>query len=125
MSAFARWILAHKFSVIGVWLLVTIVGLASASSATNALSGEFAVPGREGYDTNLRILRTHGVDTGFAPFLPVVTLPSGVTVHSSGVKAQLAQAFARISARTPGARVVSYASTGNRAFVSRDGRTTF
>jgi RND superfamily putative drug exporter len=125
MSAFARWILAYKLPVIGVWLIVTIVGLASASSATNALSGEFAVPGREGYDTNLRILRTYGVDTGFAPFLPVVTLPPGVTVHSPGVKAQLAQAFARISAKTPGARVVSYASTGNRAFVSRDGRTIF
>lgn len=82
-------------------------------------------PGKEGYQANLSILRAYGTDPTNPPFVPVVTLPAGTTVHSAGVKAQLAGVFARIAALTPGSRIVSYASTGNPAFVSHDGRTTF
>ena len=125
MTSLTRWVLSHKLIVVGFWLIVTVVGAASASSATNALSQKFSLPGKEGYEANLTILRTYGQDPTNPPFVPVVTLPPGTTVHSPGVKAQLAAVFARIAARTPGARVVSYASTANPAFVSRDGRTTF
>jgi len=125
MPALTRWILAHKRIVVIFWLILTVVGFGSASSATNALSQKFSLPGKEGYEANLRILRTYGTDPTNPPFVPVVTLPAGITVHSPGVKAQLAQAFARIAARTPGSRIVSYVSTDNSAFVSADGRTTF
>ena len=125
MTTLTRWVLSHKLIVVGFWLILTLVGFASASSATNALSQKFSLPGKEAYTTNLAILHTYGTDPTNPPFVPVVTLPAGTTVQSPGVKAQLAAAFARIAARTPGSRVVSYASTGNPAFVSHDGRTTF
>ena len=125
MFTLTRWVLSHKLIVVGTWLILAVVGFASASSASNALSRAFSIPGREGYEANLSIVRTYGTNPTFPPFVPVVTLPPGTTVHSPGVKAQLAHAFGLITARVPGARVVSYASTGNPAFVSRDGRTTF
>ena len=125
MTALTRWTLSHKLIVVGFWLIATVVGFASASSATNALSQKFSLPGKESYQANLSILRTYGTDPTNPPFVPVVTLPAGTTVHSPGIQAQLAGVFGRVAARTPGARVVSYASTGNPAFVSRDGRTTF
>jgi putative drug exporter of the RND superfamily len=125
MIALTRWVLSHKLIVIGFWLILTIVGFASASSATNALSVKFSLPGQEGYEANQAILHTYGQTPDNPPFVPVVTLPASTTVHSPGVDAQLKAAFARIAQRVPGARIASYASTGNSAFVSRDGHTTF
>ena len=90
MTALTRWILSHKLIVVGFWVIATIVGFASASSATNALSQKFSLPGKEGYEANLSILRTYGTDPTNPPFVPVVTLPAGTTVGSPGVKAQLA-----------------------------------
>ena len=60
-----------------------------------------------------------------APIVPVVTLPKGKTVDSPGVTRQLDAALAKVEAALPEARTASYASTGDRAFVSDDGRTTF
>jgi MMPL family protein len=64
-----------------------------------------------------------GGDTN--PLLPVVTLPTGVAIDSPRAKADLARLDGRLGRALPGARIASYASTGNRAFVSKDGRTTF
>jgi putative drug exporter of the RND superfamily len=55
----------------------------------------------------------------------VVTLPAGKTVSSPGVRGTPEEIDRRLHGALPGARIASYASTGNRAFVSRDGRTTF
>jgi RND superfamily putative drug exporter len=55
----------------------------------------------------------------------VLTLPRGASVDSPAVKRDLEQVASRIEHAVPHARVASYASTGDRAFVSRDRRTTF
>ena len=47
------------------------------------------------------------------------------TVDSPGVRQQLDAALAKVETALPGASTASYASTGDRAFVSEDGRTTF
>jgi putative drug exporter of the RND superfamily len=120
-----RWILSHKLVVAGVWLILTLVGLASAQSATNALSQQFSLPGRESYQANLKIQHIYGTDPNAAVFVPVITLPAGETVKSPGVTAKIGTAFARIRAAVPHARVVSYATSGSAALVSRDGRTTY
>src|SRR5947209_4489084 len=125
MTTLTRWVLKHKLIVIGFWVILTVVGFASTQSATNALSQKFSLPGQEGYETNQAILHTYGQTPDNPPFVPVVTLPAGMTVHSSAVEAQLKAAFARIAQRVPGSRVASYASTGDSVFVSHDGRTTF
>jgi RND superfamily putative drug exporter len=41
------------------------------------------------------------------------------------VRVDLARVDAKLAAALPGARIASYASTGDRAFVSRDGRTVY
>jgi RND superfamily putative drug exporter len=46
-------------------------------------------------------------------------------VDSPGVTEELDAALTRVKAALPDARLASYASTGDRAFVSEDGRTTF
>ncbi len=125
MLGFARFVLRHKRIVVALWMLVLIGGVPNLQRATNALSQEFSVPGREGFETNLALFKKYGIDPAVSSIVPVFQLPAGKTVDSPGVKAQIAAAMARATAAVPRSRAVSYASTGNKVFVSADGRTTY
>ena len=125
MTAVTRWVLAHKRIVASFWIVVTLVGIATVSQATKSFSSEFSVPGREGFQTNIAITRLYHQGGHNAPIIPVLTLPAGTPVSSPAVRSGLTEVASKLSAALPGARIASYASTGNRAFVSRDGRTTF
>ncbi|MDQ3893664.1 MAG: MMPL family transporter, partial [Actinomycetota bacterium] len=125
MTALPRFVLSHKRVVLGFWLVVTVAAFAAIGPAGSALSQQFSVPGREGFETNRQLAEVYGSGGDVAPIVPVVTLPHGKTVDSPGVTAQLDAALGRVKAALPKARVASYASTHDRAFVSHDGRTTF
>ncbi len=125
MAGLTRWVLDHKRIVVCFWLLVTIAAFAAVGPAGSALSQQFSIPGREGFETNEELAAIYGTGGDVAPIVPVVTLPQGTTVDSPGVRAQLAAALARVETALPEAMTASYASTGDRAFVSDDGRTTF
>lgn len=126
MSSLTRWVLAHKRTVVVSWILLTIAGIMAAGPASDALTQKFSVPDKEGWETNVAIsdrYRDTGGDT--PPLVPVVTLPQGKTVDSPGVRAELGKVDQRLERALPNARMASYASTGDRAFVSNDGRTFF
>src|SRR5688572_22911177 len=125
MNVLTRFVLDHKRLVLGFWFAVTIASFAAIGPAGSALSQQFDVPGREGFETNKQLTATYGNGGDVAPLVPVVQLPQGKTVDSPGVSAQLDAALAKVEAALPLARTASYASTGDRAFVSDDGRTTF
>lgn len=124
MTTVTRWVLAHKLAVVAAWVIATVAGIALSQTATNALSQQFQLPGREAYVTNLAITRIFGNGGDTNPIVGVVTLPQGKSVDSPGIRAQLRRAFARTRAALPGSRVVSYGTTPDRVLVSRDGRTT-
>jgi RND superfamily putative drug exporter len=111
--------------VAGSWILVTLAAFAAIQPASDALSEEFTVPGREGFETNREIASTYGNGGNVAPIVPVVTLPAGTTIDSPGVAAELDAALAKVEAALPDARVASYTSTGDPAFVSQDRRSTY
>ena len=126
MSAVTRFVLSHKRMVAISWIVLTVAGMAAAGPASRALDPEFSVPGGEGWETNVAIAQQYrGTGGNSAPLVPVVTLPDGQTVDSPGVRRQLAALDRRLERAVPGARSASYASTGDRGFVSRDGRTVF
>jgi putative drug exporter of the RND superfamily len=126
MERLTRWVLAHRRLVIAFWIVLTIAGMATVGNAVKAMNQKFSVPGREGWETNVQIMRLyHGTGGNSAPLEPVVTLPAGKTVASPGVRAQLLGVERRLTQALPGARIAGYGSTGNRAFVSHDGRTAF
>src|SRR3979490_3458381 len=123
MATLTRWVLAHRRIVVLFWVAVTLVGVASAGPATKALKQKFSVPGKEGWVTNQQIARDfHGTGGNNAPLLPVVTLPAGKSLSSPGVASELRAVEARLQKALPGARTASYLTTGNRTFVSKDGR---
>jgi RND superfamily putative drug exporter len=126
MERLTRWGLAHRRLVVLFWVVLTVAGIATVGNATKAMNQKFSVPGREGWETNVQIMRLyHGTGGNSSPLAPVVTLPSGTTVASPGVRAQLRGVEQRLAQALPGARIAGYGSTGSRAFVSRDGRTAF
>jgi RND superfamily putative drug exporter len=126
MASLTRWVLAHKRIVVAFWLILTLIGVASAGSATKALKQKYSVPGKEGFVTNQQISHDfHGTGGNGAPLLPVVTLPAGSSVGSPATVAQLRGVEARLQRTLPGSRIAGYASTRSPTFVSKDGRTTF
>jgi putative drug exporter of the RND superfamily len=125
MNALTRFVLDHKRLVVGFWLAVTIAAFAAIGPAGSSLSQQFDIPGREGFETNSELAAIYGAGGDVAPIVPVVTLPEGKTVDSPGVRAELDAALSKVEAALPESMSASFASTGDRAFVSDDGRTTF
>jgi putative drug exporter of the RND superfamily len=126
VSLLTRRVLAHQRTVVAVWLVLTVAGILVAGPAIDALTPGYSVPGKEGWETNEAITARYGGTGGStAPLVPVVTLPEGKTVDAAGVRAELAVIDDRLREALPGSRVASFASTGDRTFVSDDGRTTF
>lgn len=122
MATLTRFVLRHKLMVTAFWLLLAVAGALTAGSTTGRLTTSFAMPG-DAFTTDTVITATY--HNGAAdPIVPVITLPAGQTVDTPGVRDSLARAFA--AARlSPSTRVVDYASTGDRAFLSRAARSTF
>ena len=126
MSSLTRWVLAHKKIVVLSWLVLTIAGIMAAGPASRALDQKFSVPNKEGWETNEAIAaKYNGTGGDTSPLLPVVTLPASESVDSPKVKNDLTKLDRTLAQTLPGSRVASYASTGDRAFVSKDGHTTF
>jgi RND superfamily putative drug exporter len=126
MSSLTRWVLAHRRLVVGFWIVLTLVGIGTSGAATKAMKQKFSVPGREGWETNQAIARAyHGTGGNGAPLVPVVTLPAGRAASDPQVRAGLRDIERRITRALPGSRVAGYGSTGDKSFLSADGRTTF
>src|SRR2546430_12135233 len=122
MSPITRWVLAHKRSVAVMWAVLTVAGIAAAGPASKALKQEFSVPGKEGWEANVAIMKHYrGTGGQSLPLVPVAALPAGKTVDSPAVRSQLARIDARLHRALPRARIASFASTGDRGFVSHDG----
>jgi RND superfamily putative drug exporter len=121
----ASWALNHRWFVIVGWVLLAALGGVAAAGSSSRLSFTFDLPGQPAFETNSAIVRAFGSGGDNAPLVTVVQLPAGTTVDSPGVRAQLAAVFDRAAGALPGARTASWPGTGDRAFVSTDGRTTF
>ncbi|HET9973813.1 MAG TPA: MMPL family transporter [Streptosporangiaceae bacterium] len=119
----ARLVIRHRLLIGIAWLAVLAAALISVSHVSGRLSQQTSLPGQPGYVTNQQILHRYGIDGAQQPLVPVVTLPPGQDAATS--RAVLARAFSEVADAQPGTRVLSYPSTGNRAFTGRDGRTTF
>jgi putative drug exporter of the RND superfamily len=125
MTTLTGWVLGHKRLVVALWVVLAAAGVAAMGPADRAFQQQFTIPGKEAFAANSQIAQTYGNGGDVAPLVPVVTLPPGTTVDSPGVTDELRAALARIQAAVPHTRIASYASTRDRGFVSRDGRTTF
>ncbi|MGH2919307.1 MAG: MMPL family transporter [Solirubrobacteraceae bacterium] len=125
MQQITRAVLRHK-RLVGIgWLLLTLIGIGAAGPASQSLDQRFSVPGREGWEASQEILRAYGNGGETLPLVPVVQLPSGTSATSPAVRQELRRLERVTKQAVPQARVAGFGSTGDRMFISRDGRTAF
>ena len=117
----ARFVLRHRWWVVGFWLISLFAGVFAAGKVPGRLSFDFSVPSQPGFQAETKLAQAYGV-AAVAAYVPVLTLPAGETFtdHRDDVSA----VAERIRA-VPGLQVLDYGRTGDARFLTDDGRSTF
>jgi putative drug exporter of the RND superfamily len=118
-----RAVLRHRRRVLVLWLVLFIAGMAGAGSVSNRLRVDFSLPGQPGYETAKKVQQIYGSGIGQPPTILVVTAPAGTSARADATK--LTAAFNALRHERPSLRIVDAGSTGDPAFFTNDGRTTF
>jgi putative drug exporter of the RND superfamily len=119
LARLAHVVARRRWTVIGVWVVLTLFGGFAAGQVSKRWYQSFSIPGKSAYEANQRTLKTFG--TGVRPPNVVVFHAASDVTKSDAIKA----AMARAAKTMPGARTSSYFSTGSLMYVSADRRTTF
>jgi putative drug exporter of the RND superfamily len=121
VDRFVRFVLTHRWWVIGFWMIALLAGGSAAGRVPDRLSYNFSLPGQEGSQTAATLAASYGVGPQVG-YIPVLTAPAGEKIadHRAGVKA-VADAIRAV----PGLQVLDYGSTGNPRFLTDDGHSTF
>jgi putative drug exporter of the RND superfamily len=115
----AHFTARHRWPVIGVWVVLTLVGGVAASKLSSRWYQSFSIPGKPAYEASQRTLKAFGA--GVRP-------PNVVVFHTRGDATKsvaIERAMQRAVATMPGALMSSYFSTHDPMYVSRDRHTTF
>ena len=122
MEQFAEAVLRHRRIVVAVWLVLLVLGGGAAGQLSDRLTFDFSLPGQPGYEAEQQLETAYGVSSADT-LVPVLTVPEGQTVQER--RADVAAVFDAVRTQLPQLRVVDLASTGDPAFVSGDGRSTY
>jgi RND superfamily putative drug exporter len=118
-------VLRHKLLVVLFWVAMTVAGVVSTGPVGDALSTRFDLPGQESTEVNTEIAQTYQSGGFGNPYTVVVHLPGGTAAADPAVQEEMTALLDRVHAAAPATRSVSYATTGDPAFISEDGQTTF
>ncbi|MGN6792912.1 MAG: MMPL family transporter [Streptosporangiaceae bacterium] len=124
MSSLTRFVLRHKAFVALFWLGVAVAGVLTVSGTTHRMTNDFSMPG-QAFKVDNQIVRMYGNGASEAPFVPVLTAPAGQRISDPAVARQTGRIFSAVAAALPNARLADYATTHDKAFLTRDGRSTF
>jgi RND superfamily putative drug exporter len=124
MTKVTLFALHHRRLVVLAWVVLAVVGGATASSTTNGLSHSVATPGTAGSEANENIRKRFGLDGHEQPAIAVLRLPAGQTMQTASGQAIAARTF-DAAQRTGHVGVADFATTHDPKLVSRDGRTTW
>jgi RND superfamily putative drug exporter len=124
MERLARLVMHHRRIVGALWLVLFVGGLLSAGQLKHRWSLDFSLPGQPGDNAQQQLIHTYGVSSTDT-YLAVVTVPAGQSVDAE--RPAVAAVIATAVAGVPDVklRVVDLASTGDKSFVTHDGRTTY
>jgi putative drug exporter of the RND superfamily len=123
MKSFAEFMIRHRRWVMLVWLLIFMVGGATAGTATERLSTDFSLPGQVGYETSQQIAVHYAGSASGSPYIPVATVPAGSTVEQK--LPEINAVFAQIQKALPEARIANFQNTQDTVFLTSDNQTTY
>jgi RND superfamily putative drug exporter len=92
----AAFVLRHRRTVIGFWLVILLIGAASAGQVSKHLSINFSLPGQPGYETAQQVTHIYGNGGQQAPAIAVVSVPPGQSVQAD--EPAIASAFDQVRA---------------------------
>src|SRR3981081_1815322 len=124
MTSITRAALRHRRLVALAWIVLTVVGVLTVSSAPSRLSHGFNTPGTAGYDANKNMMQRLGIDGNEQPSIAVLHLPAGQGMGTAAGQAAAARTFAAAT-QAGHLAVADYANTHNPKLISSDGRTTW
>ncbi|CUR58724.1 conserved membrane hypothetical protein [metagenome] len=122
MERLARTVMHHRRIVSGIWFLLFVAGMFSASQLSDRLTLDFSLPGQPGDTAEQQLVENYGVSS-FDTYVAVVTVPDGQSVSDSAD--EVTGVFAAVRTAVPGIRLTDLASTGDQGFVTDDQRTTY
>ena len=125
LASISRFVLRHKVLVTIFWVVMLVAGIASTGPVSDALSMRFDLPGEESTEVNAEIARTYQSGGFMNPYTVVVELPDGTSADDPAVMEEMTALLDTVEKAAPATRGVSYASTGDPAFISDDGQATF
>src|SRR4051794_18808810 len=115
----AHGVIRNRRLVIVAWIALTLFGVFSAIQVSNRWFEAFSIPGYSAYEANQRVV--HSLGSGeITPVVAVLKANRDVTTIPGAAKA-----FAAATATQPGARVSSWFTTHNPAYLSKDRRVAF
>jgi hypothetical protein len=123
MRRWAEFVLAHRRWVALFWLVVVVGGGVASGQVSKRMTYDWSLPGEPGTKTAQQITQTFGNGGYTAPYLVSVTYPAGQAV--AGRQAEVAAAFDAVATKVPSVRVLDEANTGDAAFRTKDGRTSY
>jgi putative drug exporter of the RND superfamily len=119
LESLARFTMRHRRLVVGTWIVLTIFGAFSANKINKRWLDQFSIPGYSAYEANQRTLKVFG-NGAQPPHVAVFTVHGDVTKDKA-----IGAALVGFHRQFPEYRIGSYFVTGSRAYVSKDGHTTF
>ena len=119
LASLAHFVYRRRRAVVAVWILLTAFGAFSAQRVSERWFESFSIPGYDAYETNQKTLRLYG--SGEQAPLVAVFRSEGDVTKIAGVRSAIAAA----ARANRGARVSSWYSTHDTAYVSSDRHTTF
>ena len=115
MERLAHGVIRNRRLVIVAWIALTLFGVFSAIQVSNRWFESFSIPGYSAYEANQRVV--HKLGSGeITPVVAVLKANRDITTIPGAGKA-----FAAAAAKQPGARVSSWFTTHNPAYLSRTG----
>jgi RND superfamily putative drug exporter len=123
MRRWAEFVLAHRKLVVLFWIVVAFVGGSVSGQVAKKVTFDFSLPGQPGSNAAKQINQLFASGGYNAPYLLSVTLPAGQTV--AGQQDAVAATFNAVQTKVPQVRVVDQANTGDPAFTTSDGRTSY
>src|SRR3954452_21817481 len=119
LARLAHLTMRYRWPMIGLWLLLTVVGVFGTTQVSSRWYTAKAIPGQPAYEASQRSLHELGVGDRTPDV--VVFHPAGDATTSSDID----HAMRRAAAAVPGAFTSSYYTTGNLLYVSTDRHTAF
>jgi RND superfamily putative drug exporter len=121
LAGLARFTVRRRWTIVGVWILLTVLGGAAAGRLSDRWFQSFSIPGYSAYEANQRTLKAFGSGEQ-PPLVAVFTTPGRDVTTVPGIRAAIDAGRAQI--KGPG-RVGSWFDSHSDAYVSKDRHTMF